>query len=129
MYKLFLDDERDPYKVTWVQMPLGPWEIVRSYDEFVKTITNKGLPSFVAFDHDLADEHYRRSMYNPDRHYSNYYTDGTFKEKTGYECAVWLVNYCIDNNTDFPQYVVHSMNPIGKENIVGYIESYKRSKL
>jgi hypothetical protein len=129
MYKLFLDDERDPYKVTWVEMPLGPWEIVRSYAEFVKTITEKGLPSFVAFDHDLADEHYRRSMYNPDRHYSNYYTDGTFKEKTGYECAVWLVNYCIDNNTDFPQYVVHSMNPIGKENIVSYIESYKRSKL
>jgi hypothetical protein len=129
MYKLFLDDERDPFKVTWVEMPLGPWEIVRSYAEFVKTITEKGLPIFVAFDHDLADEHYRRSMYNPDRHYSNYYTDGTFKEKTGYECAVWLVNYCIDNNTDFPQYVVHSMNPIGKENIISYIESYKRSKI
>jgi hypothetical protein len=129
MYKLFLDDERDPYKVTWVEMPLGPWEIVRSYAEFVKTITEKGLPIFVAFDHDLADEHYRRSMYNPDKHYSNYFTNGTFKEKTGYECAVWLVNYCIDNNTDFPQYVVHSMNPIGKENIISYIESYKRSKI
>ena len=129
MYKLFLDDERDPYKVTWVEMPLGPWEIVRSYDEFVKIITNKGLPNFVAFDHDLADEHYRRSMYNPDKHYSNYFTNGTFKEKTGYECAAWLVNYCIDNNTDFPHYVVHSMNPIGKENIISYIESYKRSKL
>jgi hypothetical protein len=126
MYKLFLDDERDPYKVKWVQLPLGPWTVVRTYNEFVKTITEKDLPEFVSFDHDLADEHYRPSMYNADKHYTNYYTDGTFKERTGYECAVWLVNYCIDKNLPFPQYVVHSMNPVGKENIISYIESYKK---
>lgn len=126
MYKLFLDDERDPYKVKWVQLPLGPWTVVRTYNEFVKTITEKGLPEFVSFDHDLADEHYRPSMYNADKHYTNYYTDETFKERTGYECAVWLVNYCIDNKAQFPQYIVHSMNPIGKENIISYIENYKK---
>ena len=126
MYKLFLDDERDPKQVKWVQMPLGPWVIVRNYDQFVKHIMEHGLPSFVSFDHDLADEHYRPSMYNKDKHYSNYYTDGTFKEKTGYHCAQWLVDYCMNNNKPFPEYQVHSMNPIGVENIRGYIENYKK---
>lgn len=120
MYKLFLDDERDPCKITWVQLPFGPWIVVRSYDEFVKTIAEKGLPDFVAFDHDLADEHYHRSMYKSDYK--------TLTEKTGYECARWLVNYCVDNNKNFPHYVVHSINPIGKENIIGYIENYKKFK-
>lgn len=125
-YRLFLDDERDPYKVTWVELPLGPWVIVRSYDEFVAQIARKGVPEFVSFDHDLADEHYRKSMYNPDRHYSQYYTDGTFKEKTGRCCAQWLVEHCLDTNMTIPLYTVHSMNPIGKENIVSVMESGKR---
>jgi hypothetical protein len=108
-----------------VELPLGPWEIVRNYQQFVDHITKNGLPSFVAFDHDLADEHYRPSMYNKDGHYTNYYTDGTFKEKTGYDCAKWLIEYCINNNRIFPEYEVHSMNPIGKINIRSIVENFK----
>ena len=52
-YKLFLDDVRNPRDVKWAEMPLGPWVIVRNYDDFVKYITSNGLPEFVAFDHDL----------------------------------------------------------------------------
>lgn len=122
-YKLFLDDERNPYKVNWVEMPLGPWEIARNYEQFVAMIAKKGIPSFVSFDHDLADEHYRASMYNPDRHYSNYYTDGTFKEKTGRDCAKWLVEHCLEHDIPIPEYQVHSMNPIGQENIRSIMES------
>ena len=126
-YKLFLDDERKPSQVTWIEMPLGPWMVVRSYDEFVKCIKENGMPAYISFDHDLAHEHYRASMYNPDRHYNKYYTDGTFKEMTGYGCAQWLVEYCMDNKVPVPEYRVHSMNTIGKENIEGLLESYKRS--
>ena len=36
--KLFLDDLRYPKEVKWIDIGLGPWEIVRSYDEFVKFI-------------------------------------------------------------------------------------------
>jgi hypothetical protein len=122
-YRLFLDDVRDPYKVTWVQMPLGPWVIARDYAEFCGIIETKGVPEFVAFDHDLADEHYRPSMYNPDRHYSNYYTDGTFREKTGYDCAKWLIEYCFEKKLPLPARVCHSMNPIGRENIQKLFES------
>jgi hypothetical protein len=127
MYKLFIDDVRNPQDVKWVEMPLGPWVIVRNYNQFVAHITKNGLPSFVAFDHDLADEHYRPSMYNKDGHYSNYYTDGTFKEKTGYDCAKWLIEYCMNNNLTFPDYVVHSMNPIGASNIRGIVENFKNT--
>ena len=118
MYKLFLDDERLPKNVTWIEMPLGPWIISRNHDDFVKYIMKNGLPSFVSFDHDLGREHYvvGAPKYNE------------YKEKTGYDCAKWLVEYCMNNNLEFPEYQVHSMNPIGSTNIRSYIESYKKSR-
>ena len=47
-YKLFLDDERNPYHVAWVtgHHP-GPWVVVRNYDQFVKEVTERGLPAHV----------------------------------------------------------------------------------
>jgi hypothetical protein len=125
-YNLFLDDEREPKNVTWIHLPSVSWTIVRNYKEFVETIEKNGVPEIVSFDHDLAHEHYRPSMYNKDRHYNNYYTDGTFKEKTGYECAKWLVDYCMEKNLDFPEYYIHTMNPVGFENITKYIGNYTR---
>lgn len=127
-YQLFLDDERLPHRVTWVKLPAGPWTVVKNYKDFVSYVTKHGMPLFVSFDHDLAEEHYRPSMYDPDKHYTKYYTDGTFKEKTGYDCAKWLIEYCMDNNLKFPEYAVHSMNPIGKDNIISLIENFKKSE-
>lgn len=125
MYLLYLDDVRQPSQ-TYSQTEDKEWVIVRSYDEFVDHIQKHGLPKFVSFDHDLADEHYRKSMYDPDKHYSKYYTDGTFKEKTGRECAKWLVEYCIEKSLDLPEFNVHSANPIGRENIRSLLESYQK---
>jgi hypothetical protein len=113
MYKLFLDDVREPEQVTWVKLPGGPWEIVRNYNQFVEHINKHGIPSFVAFDHDLAEEHYGA---NP---------RSDFKEKTGYHCAKWLIEKCMDEDTSFPHYVVHSMNPVGKMNITSLVENFK----
>ena len=113
MYKLFLDDVREPEQVTWVKLPDGPWEIVRNYDQFVEHISKNGIPSFVAFDHDLAEEHYGA---NP---------RSEFKEKTGYHCAKWLIEKCMNEDTNFPHYVVHSMNPVGKMNITSLVENFK----
>lgn len=122
-YKLFLDDERLPYQVKWVEMPLGPWVTVRSHDDFVKHIMQHGLPSFVSFDHDLAAVHYVQGMLGKPPTYSEY------KEKTGYESAKWLVEYCMEYQLGFPDYQVHSMNPVGAENIRGYIENFKAHHL
>lgn len=123
--KLFLDDERTPTQVTWIPSHnyyVGPWMIVRSYQEFCSYITEAGLPDFISFDHDLADEHYGAlAMYEHD--------DGdmvkTFErfDNTGYTAAKWLVEYCIQNKLQIPPYVVHSMNPVGKENIEKYLEN------
>jgi hypothetical protein len=112
-YNLFLDDERKPRDVQWVKLPLIEWTIVRNYDEFVDIITKKGLPTFISFDHDLAFEHYPFHEKNPTLRipYESY------KEKTGYHCAYWLINFCLEKKLDLPRFAVHSMNPIGRENI------------
>lgn len=122
--KLFLDDERDPYKVSWVEMPLGPWEVVRSFDTFVGWIEKYGVPSFVSFDHDLGLESMRIAQSNPALLKGNKY-DG-LKEKTGRHCAVWLVEHCLENGIPIPEYQIHSINPIGAENIRSVMESGKR---
>lgn len=51
-----------------------------------------------------------------------------FKEKTGLDCAKWLVNYCMDNSKDLPSTIlVHSQNPVGKQNIELYFKSFIKS--
>lgn len=124
--KLFLDDIRDPYKVTYMLMPLGPWKVVRNYDGFCNAINHhyqetRGLPDFISFDHDLSLEHYSENMMNPAA-YNNMYN--TFKEKTGLDCAKWLVEFCLDKKLQMCQFQVHSMNPVGKSNIESYLNSF-----
>lgn len=124
-YRLFLDDIRIPtesYHTT-----NEDWVIVRNYDEFCSYIQENGLPNLISFDHDLADEHYRASMYDKDGHYSQYYTDGTFKEKTGYDCAKWFINWCLDNDITMTTHIfIHSMNPVGVQNIKSLFNTYNR---
>jgi hypothetical protein len=129
MYNLFLDDVRFP-KTTfdYTENPIyinEEWEIVRSYDQFVKFITENGLPYMVSFDHDLAEAHYHESMYMGSKVYMKYLE--TVSEKTGHDCVKWLVSYCMDNKLEFPLWYLHTMNPVGKENMRSYIVSYLRS--
>ena len=126
---IFLDDCRKPTDVTWVELPLVEWTIAKNYDDFIRIISSLGMPKRVAFDHDLADEHYQEYQW---AHSDQNLKKGKFqydkmKEKTGFHCAKWLVNYCIERGLPFPEYYVHTMNPIGKENIISYIEGYKKS--
>ena len=130
-YNLFLDDFRSPVDCSRYMPNPGiylkmEWVIVRNYDEFVKFISKNGLPSMVSFDHDLADEHYSNDMYDGNEVYNKNYE--TFKEKTGYDCAKWLVDYCMDRDLDLPEYIVHSMNPAGGKNIWEYLEGYRKFK-
>ena len=121
-YNIFLDDIRVPTDVTWANIPADQhYSLVRNYKEFVDLITLRGLPKFVCYDHDLADCHYGDGLSNDQIDYNKY------QEKTGYDCAKWLVNYCMQKNEKHPPYVVHSMNPIGKLNIESYINSYNRN--
>ena len=121
-YNLFLDDVRIPTHVTWVDFPRDQhYSVVRNYQEFVDLITLRGLPKFVCYDHDLSDCHYGHGLSGDDIPYDSY------KEKTGYDCAKWIVDYCMNKGIKHPSYVVHSMNPVGKSNIESYIESYNKT--
>lgn len=126
MKKLFLDDIRNPKDCANGLVPSSlnkfywenDWIILRSFQEFTKWIFENGLPDFISFDHDLADIHYTMDFSNP--------VDNQGTEKTGYDCAKWLANYCLDKNRRMPQYVVHSQNPVGKINIQSYLDNVKR---
>jgi hypothetical protein len=128
-YNLFLDDFRVPADCgKYMSNPSfyynNEWVIVRNYDEFVSFITKNGLPEVISFDHDLADEHYSQDMYSGNDVYDQHYKE--FKEKTGLDCAKWLVDLCMDKNLDLPDYIVHSMNPAGARNIWSYLENYRK---
>jgi len=118
MILLWLDDLRDPFKFDWTirYSPIDkPYNIVwvKTYDEFVSWISTNGLPDGICFDHDLADFHYNNDM---------------IYEKTGYDAAKWLVNYCMDNDLNLPKYNIQSSNPYGKNNIHGILYNYIKYK-
>jgi hypothetical protein len=139
-YHLFLDDERNLSDVTWVVLPskiTNNWVVVRNYDEFVKTVTSFGTPDYVTFDHDLADEHYKvmvqevmhsqkHTQFIDDEHGGLNVTFDYGSEKTGYDCCKWLVEFCEDRQVKFPEFEVHSLNPVGRERIRSYIENAKK---
>lgn len=128
---LFLDDFREPIDCSYY-MPAftredykKEWEIVRSYDEFVNWIKENGIPALISFDHDLASEHYHDA--NTQVKSIDY---NSYKEKTGYHCAKWLAEYCIENNIQIPNYYAHTMNEAGGKNIRSILESaYRMMKL
>lgn len=120
---LWLDDYRDPMEGQWlVFSPLKSVDFevhwVKSYDEFVKWIETNGLPTGICFDHDLADEHYKLDLDDYEASRMEY------TEKTGFDCAKWLANYCIDNDKKLPLYNIQSANPVGKENIDKLLKNF-----
>jgi len=132
-YNLFLDDVREPWEAGNYMLPvdvrkfyrLNKWKIVRNYQEFVDIIIEKGIPELVSFDHDLADEHYA-----PQEIWDNPIAVQArmedFKEKTGYDAAKWLVDHCIEKKVNLPKFLIHSMNPVGAENIKNYLDNFNR---
>jgi len=95
------------------------WIVVRNYHAFISLIEGKGIPEIISFDHDLADEHY-----DYQEHLDGDYYD-IMTEKTGYHCAKWLIDYCIDNNKELPATIlIHSMNPAGSLNIKSLFDTY-----
>ncbi len=115
---LFLDDVRSVEEVVWVKLPVLEWIIVRNYNQFVNEVQTHGIPCFIAFDHDLGISDYIDPQEIED--------DMIFMERNGYDCAKWLVNYCLEHKRKLPPYIVHSCNPVGKTNIISYIENAKK---
>lgn len=135
---LWLDDIRNPFLSNYIkQYPnlskllsaidnKGKLIWVRNFDEFISWINENGLPDFISFDHDLADEHYTPPKYWEDYQKSKEYQDSqNWKEKTGLDCAKWIVEYCMDNTEKLPEFYSHSANPVGRDNINSYLNQFK----
>jgi hypothetical protein len=115
--KIYLDDVRTP-------VDKDAWMVVRNYDEFVDRVTKVGLKNIeiISLDHDLGDtamaEWHKNVYHNYSLNYDN------IQEKTGYDCAKWLVERWMDGQPVVDVYT-HSANAIGSANIMGYINNYR----
>jgi hypothetical protein len=113
---LYLDDVRTP--------KADNWQVVRSYDEFVAHIRMKGLENYevISLDHDLGDTAMQEYYNNVRDNYTIDYKNIT--EKTGMDCCRWLVAESMNKQIPLPQIYIHSANPIGSANMMGYINNY-----
>lgn len=125
---LWLDDIRNPLEDNWlVFSPITPTEVVwvKSYEQFTKWIIENGLPEAICFDHDLGmDVALKARAKGMSKRKSRLLKQ---EEKTGYDCAKWLVEYCMDNyDCPLPLYNIQSANPVGKANIDGLLKHFIR---
>lgn len=114
--RLYLDDVRTPKDDEWI--------VVRNYDELVSEIKKWGLSSFevISLDHDLGEgamiEYYTNVKNNYILDYNN------INERTGMDCCRFLVSESMNEKIPLPQIYIHSANPIGSANMMGYINNY-----
>lgn len=113
---IYLDDVRTPVADNWV--------VVRNYDEFVEAVDKIGLENIevISLDHDLGEEAMVEYYTNVKNNYQLDYSN--IQEKTGYDCCKYLVSKSMETNIPLPQIYVHSANPIGSGNMMGYINNY-----
>lgn len=106
MYKLWLDDIRDPKE--WIEdYNSDVWKWCKTMNEAVVTVTKYGFPCFISFDHDLG-----------------------LNEESGMVFANWLVDQDLmwqNMPRDF-DFAVHSANPCGADNIRGLMNGYLKFK-
>lgn len=104
---IFLDDYRKPNK--YVNMNINrvyqAYNAQEFYNLLYKLYRKYNRIDEVWFDHDL----------------------GPVDCGTGYECAKYLVDFCMEHNMPLPEYHIQSANPVGSANIDSYLKSYLKS--
>jgi len=123
--KLFLDDLRT-LDMIYPNANPKDWVIVRNFHQFVNYIQKYGLPDYISFDHDLGIEHTKYYFNNGGHASPPDPLKADFKEKTGYDAAKWLVDFCVENEKSLPLWHVHSHNPVGSENIRTYLRNAEK---
>lgn len=110
LFGVFLDDERLPEDVTWVNYPDNvTWVVVSSPETFnyaVKRLEEKCYDYFVSFDHDI------QVFVNSE-------------EITGYDILKKMVDEQLYGNKRIPECYFHTQNPIGKKNMQMYYNNAK----
>lgn len=102
----WIDDTRNPsWKFSDDEMLKDDVIWIKDYSTFAWYLYHMGVPDEIHFDHDLGDG------------------------ESGFDCAKLLVQYCEDYGENLPErYSCHSSNPSGHDNIISYLDSYKKSK-
>lgn len=93
-----------PGDVTWVELHNGPYDIVRTQDEFEAYLVQHGIPEIISFDNDLG-----------------------IGCGEGRKCVRWMVERVLDGDLEFPenfQFTVHSKNPVAEKWIRQYLEQF-----
>jgi hypothetical protein len=76
------------------------WEIVRTVEQAKAIVLLRGLPTVMSLDHDLGGD------------------------ETTMQFLLWLTdNYLLECP---PDYIIHSQNPVGRENMRAYMELWKK---
>lgn len=97
-YSLFIDDLRELSYLGNVNPE--EWKIARTSFEAIKIVSEIGIPDFIAFDHDLG----------------------------GDDTSMVFVKWWSNNiEKQFPPFIIHSSNPVGKLNLESFMNSYNRS--
>lgn len=102
---IFLDDERNPEDVTWLELPEVNWIVVRKPEEFMSVVSliiaYGGYIDNISFDHDLG------------------------ATLTGYDLIKWLCEGIMDSNVGIPTRVLfHTQNPVGERNMRCYYRNF-----
>jgi len=112
---LYLDDIRRNAEVSQndtrgLGLAIGQqnkWIIARDYSQFIEIINNNfDKIELISFDHDICS------------------FDENGNELTGKDAANYLIDYCIDNRKQLPDWFVHSDNNSGNKNIRQLLINY-----
>lgn len=130
---LFLDDVRDPREgrcsftyrriIDITKKDDPEWTVVRSYKAFVDHLEKHGLPKVISFDHDLDEK----------THVQEYFfamagqrpLNRSLLKDTGYDCALYLIEFCKKNSLTLPKFYVHSANTLGAQDIQNELKKYE----
>ncbi len=109
-FYLFLDDERDSKTVHPKSRP-GMWTTARSSEEAKALVLEHGMPIRMSLDHDLGGDDTTMSFLH------------WLSEQGG------LLTRYPDGSHEglIPSYVVHSANPVGRDNMISFMESWSNS--
>jgi hypothetical protein len=132
---LFLDDVRTPdmclnYMYDRIGLSVGlysgKWKVVSNYDEFAQAIINHHHEiTHISFDHDLGEDVALEAI---ERGMSKTQARKKLKKnvKSGYDCAIFTIQYYKQLGKPLPIIIVHSMNPPGAERIKNIFKDEKK---
>ena len=104
---IFLDDTRKPEQ--YLNTEINQVFCASTFDEFVEVLNciydKHNRVDEIWFDHDLGEN-----------------------AGTGYDCAKYLVEFCIEKCMPLPEYHIQSNNPVGKLDIDSYLRSFLKSQ-